>query len=233
MRAVPIVAMQPERQLLCAALRGGIGLRIGPFAQRRLDEALRLAVGSGRVGLRAHMLEAKFAARPFEELRLVAGAVVAHDAPHGDAEAFVIGDGSREEGDRALLSLVGQDLGKGDARGIVDGHMDVLPSDAAGVGLARPVAGDAMADPRKAAELLDVDMDHVARRLVLVAADRLGRVQVLQARQAGALQDPADGGRRDTDLAGDVLAREALAPEADDPLHAGGVGGSWHPVGAG
>ena len=36
-----------------------------------------------------------------------------------------------EEGDGAGLALVGQDLGVGEARGIVDGDVQVLPADAA------------------------------------------------------------------------------------------------------
>jgi hypothetical protein len=53
--------------------------------------------------------------------------------------------------------------------------MDELPADAAAVGLAGAVAGDAMADPVETPEFLDVHVDHLARFLALVAAHRLGR----------------------------------------------------------
>ena len=80
-----------------------------------------------------------------------------------DAEACVVGDGGLEEGDGALLFLVGQDLREGDARGVVDADMDELPAGAAGlVALAAAVAGDAVADALEAAELLDVDVDQLA-----------------------------------------------------------------------
>ncbi len=46
-----------------------------------------------------------------------------------DAEACVVGDGGFEEGDGALLLLVGHDLGEGDARSVVDADMDELPAD--------------------------------------------------------------------------------------------------------
>jgi hypothetical protein len=79
--------------------------------------------------------------------------------------------------DGALLFLVGQDLREGDAGSVVDADMDELPAGAAGLALLR-IAGDAMADLAEAAKLLDVDMDHLAGVLALVAPDRLGRLDV-------------------------------------------------------
>ena len=130
----------------------------------------------------------------------------------------VVGDGGLEEGDGALLPLVGQDLREGEARGVVDADVDELPADAAGLALACAVAGDAMADALEAAELLDVDVDQLAGMLALVAADRLGRLQRRDAVEAEALEDAADGGRRDADLGGDLLAGPALAAQGFDLL---------------
>ena len=120
------------------------------------------------------MLEAELAAGVAEGLGAIAGAVVGHHARDGDAEAGVVGDGGLEEGDGALLLLVGQDLAEGDARGVVDADVDELPADAAALALAGAIAGDAMADALEAAELLDVDVDQLAGMLALVAAHRLG-----------------------------------------------------------
>ena len=50
----------------------------------------------------------------------------------------------------------------------------------------------------EAAELLDVDVDELAGVLAFVAPHRLGRLEVPEAAQAGALEDAADGGGRDT-----------------------------------
>ena len=124
------------------------------------------------------------------------------------------------------LFLVGQDLREGDARGIVDADVDELPADAAAsCALAGAIAGDAMADALEAAELLDVDVDHLAGMLALVAAHRFGRLDVLQPRQSGTLEHPADGGRRDADLTGDVLAGQALPPQRDDAFGDSAGGG--------
>jgi hypothetical protein len=60
-----------------------------------------------------------------------------------------------EEGAGTLLRLVGQDLGVGEAGGIVDADMDQVPADA--LLLAAAIAGDAMADAIDPAELLGVD----------------------------------------------------------------------------
>ena len=102
------------------------------------------------------MLEAEIAAGIAEVEGPVARAIVGHDAGHGDAEAVVVGDGGLEERSGALFLLVGPDLREGEARGVVDRDMDELPADAAAVALAGAVAGDAMANPVEAAELLDM-----------------------------------------------------------------------------
>ena len=52
--------------------------------------------------------------------------------------------------------------------------------------------------------------------LALVAADRLGGFERLDAVEAEASQDTADGGRRDADLGSDLLAGEALAAQSLD-----------------
>src|SRR4051794_41029987 len=117
------------------------------------------------------------------------------------------------------LLLVRHDHGEGDARGVVDADMDELPAGAftSGPCVALPpaVAGDAVADLVEAAELLDVDVDELAGVLAFVAPHRLGRLEVPEAAQAGALEDAADRSRRDPGGLGDVLAREALAAQRD------------------
>lgn len=54
---------------------------------------------------------------------------------------------------------------EGNARIIVDANMDVLPADAAAVALTGPIPCDAMADLVEVAELLDIEVDHVAGML--------------------------------------------------------------------
>jgi hypothetical protein len=88
---------------------------------------------------------------------------------------------------------------------VVDGDMDILPSHPSAVALAGAVAGDAMADPVEAAELLDVDVDHLAGFVALVTAYRLDRFDCADPIEATPLEDAADGGRRDAQRGGDLL----------------------------
>src|SRR5215207_5495159 len=165
--------MEPGLELEGSLVGGVVGPGIGLLSERGLDEALGLAVGLGRVGLGSDVLELEPFAGAREGEGFVAGAVVGHDAGDRYAEAVVIGDGGLEEGDRALRLLVRHDHGEGDARGVVDADMDELPAGAftSGPCVALPpaVAGDAVADLVEAAELLDVDVDELARVLAFVA----------------------------------------------------------------
>src|SRR6185295_14549744 len=158
-----------------------IGLRIGPLAQAGLDEALGLSVGLGRIGLGPDVFEPEPPAESAEGKRFVAGAVVGHHPLNLDAEAFVVGQSGLEEGGSTAFLLIGHDLGEGDARVVVDGDMDELPAEpfAARSPIALPsaIAGDAVANAIDPAELLDIEVDHLARMLALVATRRFAGFQ--------------------------------------------------------
>ncbi|MNZ92273.1 hypothetical protein D3C78_1112930 [compost metagenome] len=53
MRPMPVVVMQPGRQVRGSLLGAVIAPGVGPLTQGRLDEALGLAVGAWRIGLGA------------------------------------------------------------------------------------------------------------------------------------------------------------------------------------
>lgn len=89
-----------------------------------------------------------------------------------------------------MLALVGVDLGEGHATMVVHGHEDVLPADVASALSA--IAGDPVSNPVEAAELLDVDVQQLARLLALVALHRLGGTQIAQPGQTRSPQDAAD-----------------------------------------
>src|SRR4051794_14641358 len=167
---MPVVSVQPDRQRGGAVVRGGVSLSVGPFAQGGLDEALSLAVCLGRIGLGPDVLETEIAAGGAKRLGAKAGAIVGHHTGNHDAEARGVGDRGLEEGDRALLLLVREDLRKGHAGGVIDADVDELPPDAPALALTGSIAGDAMADAVEAAELFDIDVDQFAGMLTLVAA---------------------------------------------------------------
>jgi len=130
------------------------------------------------MGLCADVPDAELATGIAECEGFVAGAIVGHDAGHGHAEGFVPGHCRLEEGDRAFRRLVGEDVGEGDPRGIIDAHMDMFPAHAPAVGLAGPVAGDAVSCPLETAQGLDIQVDQLTGMVPLIAADRPGRVKV-------------------------------------------------------
>src|SRR3954451_14005581 len=156
---MPVVSVQPERQRGGAVVRGWVGLSVGPFAQGGLDKALSLAGCLGRIRLGPDVLETEIAAGRAEGLGAIAGTIVGHHTGNRDAEVRVVGDRGLEEGDRALLLLVGEDLREGYAGGVVDADVDELPPNAPALVLTGSIPGDAIADPVEAAELLDIDVD--------------------------------------------------------------------------
>src|SRR5690606_22004364 len=231
---MPVVSVQPDGQLLSPSGGAWIGLGVGPVAERGLDEALGFAIGLGRIWPGADVLEPQFSTGTTEGFGAIARAVVGHHPRNGYAQAEVIGDGGPEEGHGALLLLVGQNLREADARGIVDRDVDELPADRSrAAGLA--VAGDAVTDLVETAELLEVDVDQLARMLALIAADRFGRLERRNAIEAKAPENPADGRRRHPELGGDLLAGPALPAQRLDPFdhrHCGGPMQAMRPRGA-
>ena len=117
----------------------------------------------------------------------VAGAVVSEDGAGSDALACKPDHGSLQEGDGRVLALVGQDLGIGQTRPIIDADVDKLPADTASP--TPVVAGDAMANGTDSAKLLDVEVQELARKLLFVATDRLGGLKRCQTTEASPLED--------------------------------------------
>ena len=99
MLAVPVVVVEPAGQVCGAHLGAGVGEGVGPLAQRRLDEALGLAVGAGPVRAGESLSDTQFPAGGGELLGAIARAIVAEHATDGDAETPVVGHGRAQMGD--------------------------------------------------------------------------------------------------------------------------------------
>ena len=67
-----------------------------------------------------------------------------------------------------------------------------------------PVARDAVPDPSEASQLLNVDVDQVARRLALVALHRRLGLQIAQPPKSQAVQGSGHGGEGSSQQPGDV-----------------------------
>src|SRR5215213_2881949 len=163
------------------ALGGGaVDRSVGPATRDGLDEALGLAVGAGPVGAGEQVSDLELVAGLGVSAGAIAGAVVAEHALDGDAHRREPDDRALEEAGGCRSQLVRQLLGIGEPGGVVDADMQELPARRAaplrpGLDLRAPIAGDpvagaALADPP---QLLDVDVDELARSLALVAVRRL------------------------------------------------------------
>src|SRR3954470_20039091 len=138
---------------------------------------------------------------------LIAGAVIGEETADGDAELGVVAESGEQEGGSGKAFFIGQDLGKGDAGVVVDGDMDVLPADVAGIAFA--VAMDAVADAADAAQFLDVEMEQIAGGLMLVANDRRGRLEIADTVELEAFENAADGGWAEASRLGDTASGPA------------------------
>jgi hypothetical protein len=96
----------------------------------------------------------------------VAGTIIGEHASYRDAEAGVVSPGHEEEAHGRLVGLIGQDGGVTDPGVVVDGDVDVLPAGAAS--FPTEVAVDMMTGLDDARHALDIEVDQVARMLVLV-----------------------------------------------------------------
>src|SRR5439155_26594560 len=103
-------------------------------------------------------------------------------------------------------ALIGVNVREGNARVVVDGDEDVLPSDVPGP--LAVVARDSMTDILEASELLDVDVQQLTRCLALVALDSLLGPQIAQLGQASTSQHAAHGRLGDAHVRSEASLQE-------------------------
>src|SRR4249919_2739686 len=178
-----VVVPEPAVKCRGSFAAGGVDGAVGPAGEHGADEALCFAVGLWPVGAGTEMTDAEPPARESVDGGAVGGAVVGDEPFDGDPVAAVKGDGAAEESDRSCRFLVGEHLGVSEAAVVVDCDVDVLPADgvadpAGGVGALwvvgrAAVTADSLAcTTYDAAELLNVDVDELARPRALIG-DRL------------------------------------------------------------
>lgn len=217
--------MEPGGVGVASFLLGAVGLCVGPLVEQGAVEAFDLAVGLRAVGPGSLVGDVGGGQHVPPGVGLVAGAVVGQHALDGDPGLGeeLLGAGPERGG--GVLALIGEDLAVGQAGVVVDGVVEIAVAGpgavlAAGLAAERLVAA-AVGD---VAELLDVDVDQLARRVVLVASDDAagGAVQVGESGELVAGQDPVHGGRVELEQVGDA-GRSPAAQDAD-LLNRHGVG---------
>jgi hypothetical protein len=140
--------------------------------------------------------------------------VVGHDPLDAYAQRGEPGGGAIEEAGAAGAARVGQQLGVGKPRGIVDRDMEVLPADPARP--VAPIAGDPVAETVDPAELLAVEVEEFAGGGALIANHWRRRLQGAEPAEAEAAQHAADGRAWPAEGAGDPRPAPALAAQALD-----------------
>jgi hypothetical protein len=174
------------------------------------------------------MSQLEFLAGGLELVRDVAGAVVGHDGLDPDAAVLEPGDRASEEGGGGWGPFVRQDLGVGQAGGVVDSDMDKLPADASDS--CGAVSVDAMADTADTAQLLDIDVEQLARAFSLVSDDRLFGLEAAEPRETEAGQDASHGSRTQAHSGCDLWTRAASAAQTQNLLNPNWMSLPRHPV---
>jgi len=80
------------------------------------------------------------------------------------------------------------------------------------------ISGDPVTDPFKAGQLLGIDVDHVAGLCPLVAAHRLGRLQVLEPAKPYGLEHSTHSGERCGQDPGNATERAPLMAQVHSAL---------------
>ena len=213
MGTLPVVVVQIAGERSRARVRCEIGPAIGPLAQERLNEALGLAVGAGRVGPRALVLHHPAPTRGRPDPRAIATTIVREDAVDADATAGKPLQRPAQKAGARVAPLRPPHLHVGEPRGIIDGHMDVPPA-----ARLRPlaIAGHAVADAPDTAQGLDVHVQQVAGVRPLIAADDGPGLEHPQPIQAGLAQDAGDGRARHLQCRTDLPRGRARLSELHD-----------------
>src|SRR5271169_21457 len=227
MVVVPEPAVKGGGAFLACAVDGGVG----PAVDQRADEAFCFPVCLWPVGPGAEMADAEGLAGERVDGGEVGGAVVGEQPFDLDAVAVVKHDSALQKRDRGCGLLVAEDFGVGETAVVVDADVDVFPADAVAplattVGVGRvvvlmqtvaPALAGAALDP---AELLDVDVDELARPRAFVA-NRLLESKPAQPPHPRAGQDPRDCRERHRQGLCDLCrgeAHPAQLPDRFDPI---------------
>src|SRR5688500_12753429 len=198
---------------------------VGPFAQRRADEAFGLAVGLRAIGFGKCMLQAERLADAAEGFGTKRRPVIGQNLSKRNAKARVVGTGGAQKGERAGLSLIGMHLREADPRVIVDGNKQSFKARVMRVALR--AAGDAMANAFDTPQLFGVDVEKIARAFVLIAHNRDNGIEGAKPRQAGAREHPAHRGARYLERLGNARTDQAFFAQFDNDQSRPGCNRPW------
>jgi len=229
MRALVVVVVGPGGEGEVALNGIGPVRGIGPFAQRGLDEAFGFAVGLWRVGSGAAVFESHVATGLAKLVGAIAAAVIGEQGADGDAVAREEVNGVPKKGDGGGSFLIGEDAREGQARVVVDGDVQSLPPRM--FLLTTAAAVTAPNDLLEAGHALDVEMQKIAGKGMLIAHHRRQGMQIAPATETSAAQNAADGSGTESGALRNVIGGTMLTTEFNHPPHLGRRSGSGTAVG--
>lgn len=212
-----VVVVGPGSQGEVAFLGVGPVSGVGPLAQGGLDEAFGFAVGLRRVRASAAVFEAHLKTNVVKLVGAIAAAVIGEPGANGDAMASEKVNGILEKGDGGVGLLIGEDLSEGQARMVIDGDVQGLPT-----GMLVLTAAAAVPAPRdllEAGQALDIEVEKISGKRMLIAHHRGQRMQIAPAAETGAAQNAADGGRTESGALRNLISRTMLAAEFENQPH--------------
>ena len=166
-------------------------------------------------------------------VRAIAAAVIGEQGADGDAVASEEVNGILEKGDGGVGLLIGEDLGEGQTRVIVDGDVQGLPSGMFVLTTTAAIA--APGDLLEAGHALDIEMEKIAGKGMFVAHHRRQGMQIAPAAETSAAQNAADGGRTESGASRNLIGRTMLTAELNhqpDPARRSGSGTAMRTRGA-
>lgn len=215
MGAVEVVVMKVVGKEGSPVVTGVIRASISPLAGDGLDEAFGLAVCLRAIGFGEEMCEAEFMAGSGEEFGAIGGAAVGKELLDGEAMSGVEAQGEVQSLENALGTFVREEAGEGEAGVIIDGDVETFD---AGAWVAEgAVTGGAYARAKKAAELLDVEMEEFAGGGAFVApGGRFGRIKRGEPIEVMTAQDAGESGLGDREDHHDLSVGASLAAQSED-----------------
>jgi len=191
-----VVIMKVVRKEGSTVVAGVIGTGIGPLAGDGLDKAFGFAIGLGAIRFGEEMCEAELMAGSGEGFGAIGGAAISQELLDFDPVSGVEGDGLVQSVEDARSPFVREQTSEGEARMVIDG--DVETFDAGSWVAEGAVAGGADAWAMEAAQLLDVEVEEVARSSAFVAQwGSFGRFERREAIKVMAAQDAGKSGLGD------------------------------------
>jgi hypothetical protein len=216
--------------MLKALLRALVRAGVSPFAESGLDETFGFAISARSVRTGEVMAQAQLDDNGAESAGTIAVTIIGEQATNGDTQGLVVSNGGVQEGDGGSGGKGGEDLGEGDAGVVIDGDVKVLP---AAVKLAAAASIGTNHNAGEASQLLNIEVEQIARGSVLITDQRRSRLQIAHAVQTQAAKNATDGSAAQASSLGNVEAGEALAPQLFHALRQRLPGTTWRTMRSG